>query len=469
MRSRSRGAPSLAAALVVVCWLQVGCDDDGGSGPCSGVTCSGRGSCVARGSAAYCVCESGHHPVGLACEPNDPGDPCLGVECGGHGACVVEDDLPRCDCDPGFVPDSSGLLCLGGDLCVPTAPGSGEELAGTRGAEPRVLDLAWSGSTLGVAWIEWGTHFHAFRVVDPAGATVGDEVELGWPAVSSRVAWNGEEWAVIILWGPSDSIERDIVLRRFDRDGSPLGETVLENDSNVGTPQLVWTGEHFLAAWGLRIGGVMQVFAQAVDRAGTPLGEEPARLTSCLENCGPVHIVWTGSSAVLAYFEGSQGRNGLQMLVLDDTARIVAEPIRLSEDADSAGVSLALTRGHLGVVFREHPIPGSDTTRVEVRTLDLESGAVVGQAAFPDTVNGALAAANGVFVLPLFEADEWRLVMFDGAVESAGDDVPIEAEGATASPRLVLADGWWGLISPQLVDETTHALVFERLDCAAAE
>jgi hypothetical protein len=80
--------------------------------PCSGVTCSFHGFCVTDGISPYCACDSGFHPVGLACAANNPDDPCDGVDCSSHGACRVDAGFPVCDCDPGYAPDPSRLHCL---------------------------------------------------------------------------------------------------------------------------------------------------------------------------------------------------------------------------------------------------------------------------------------------------------------------------------------------------------------------
>ena len=54
--------------------------DAGGSpDPCSGVTCSGHGSCKVSGGAAQCVCDPGYHESGLTCAPDPAPTTCVGV------------------------------------------------------------------------------------------------------------------------------------------------------------------------------------------------------------------------------------------------------------------------------------------------------------------------------------------------------------------------------------------------------
>lgn len=98
--------------------------------PCSGVSCSGHGSClVANGDTPVCICDSGYHPEGLDCVENNPDEPCTGVDCSGHGTCaVLPDDTPTCICDEGYEPRTlncipvtdlcSGVTCSGHGHCV---------------------------------------------------------------------------------------------------------------------------------------------------------------------------------------------------------------------------------------------------------------------------------------------------------------------------------------------------------------
>jgi hypothetical protein len=330
----------------------------------------------------------------------------------------------------------------------------------------------WSGNGLGLAWADPSAPALTFRVMDPLGEAVGDDAALtAEPAGPAPIVWTGEEWAVIYArGGPCDPCIRDIVLRRFDQDGAPLGgEVVLDGGGDVGLPQLAWTGSGYVAVWDRRLNGVMQLLAQTLDPVGEPLDEHPVRLTSCLEHCLPLDMLWTGSRAVLAYIEGSQEWGLLRLLVLDAGARVVADPVTLSDDSSTLDVSLAWAGGRLGVAFPEKPIDGVEVSRVEVRFVALEGGAEVERVSMSDVSPGPLAAANGVFLLPLLEGEAWRLVLLDATGASVGDDVPLFGGGMSAAPRLAWADGWWALVYARLVDEITSEIVYDRLDCAGAE
>ncbi len=44
-------------------------------------------------------------------DEDPPSDPCTGVTCSSHGSCVALGDTPRCECDPGFVTSEGGRDC----------------------------------------------------------------------------------------------------------------------------------------------------------------------------------------------------------------------------------------------------------------------------------------------------------------------------------------------------------------------
>ena len=111
----------------------VGCGGPSRDDPCSGVSCSSRGFCVADQGQAYCACIAGFHPEGLACVVNDPVDPCRGVACSGHGSCRNLADGPSCACDPGYrLLEGDECAARECDLvCVPIPPPDGGEVGET--------------------------------------------------------------------------------------------------------------------------------------------------------------------------------------------------------------------------------------------------------------------------------------------------------------------------------------------------
>ena len=80
------------------------------SNPCSGVTCSGHGTCFRTSSRALCNCDDGYHAEGLECVENDSSNPCNGVHCGSHGECAANQGAPTCRCDVGYM--NEGTQCV---------------------------------------------------------------------------------------------------------------------------------------------------------------------------------------------------------------------------------------------------------------------------------------------------------------------------------------------------------------------
>ncbi len=66
--------------------------------PCSGVDCSGHGTCRVSAGQASCACDPGYHADGLTCVPDDP---CANVTCGQNAHC----ESGSCVCDEGYEGD----------------------------------------------------------------------------------------------------------------------------------------------------------------------------------------------------------------------------------------------------------------------------------------------------------------------------------------------------------------------------
>ncbi|MDI7266708.1 MAG: hypothetical protein QME96_01785, partial [Myxococcota bacterium] len=122
---------------ILVTPAALGCSgSDSSTDPCSGVRCSGHGSCFVESGAPYCACDRGYHPVALACVENDGTNPCNGVDCNEHGTCIGDAGYPTCDCEPGFAsPPETDLLCFStaaadADADVPITCGDGTLQAG---------------------------------------------------------------------------------------------------------------------------------------------------------------------------------------------------------------------------------------------------------------------------------------------------------------------------------------------------
>ena len=99
--------------------------DAGDEDPCSGIDCSGHGTC----SGGTCNCDIGYAgadcdqcDVGYIGYPNCQPDPCAGITCSYHGVCSGG----VCTCDTGYAGDNCENCAAGyhrdGDECVPDWP-----------------------------------------------------------------------------------------------------------------------------------------------------------------------------------------------------------------------------------------------------------------------------------------------------------------------------------------------------------
>jgi hypothetical protein len=79
------------------------------SASCSGVTCSGHGTCNMVSGVAVCVCDSGYLANGTQCTAISATS-CDGQDCSGHGTCVMSGGNAVCDCDDGY--QATGLTCV---------------------------------------------------------------------------------------------------------------------------------------------------------------------------------------------------------------------------------------------------------------------------------------------------------------------------------------------------------------------
>lgn len=120
--------------------------EDGGTGVCANVTCSGHGHCVEDDSSGTpkpkCVCDEGYESQGVSCVPAPPDagvvmdagvtldagtGPCAGIDCSGHGRCIPWPSGPICACDKGYTPSNrkgldcvpTNTVCKGGPLNPP--------------------------------------------------------------------------------------------------------------------------------------------------------------------------------------------------------------------------------------------------------------------------------------------------------------------------------------------------------------
>ena len=62
---------------------------------CANATCSDLGFCLVNDDTPECFCPSGYHSEFPDCVENNSASPCTGVECSGNGTCSVVDILNK--------------------------------------------------------------------------------------------------------------------------------------------------------------------------------------------------------------------------------------------------------------------------------------------------------------------------------------------------------------------------------------
>jgi hypothetical protein len=121
--------------------------------------------------------------------------------------------------------------------------------------------LAWTGSELGISWLQWEDNICFFMAISGDGSTVHDPVTSSTYAYyhatySSDIAWSGTEiaiaWPDFRDYDSGESYERDdIYITRINPARDPL-ESIYHIQGGSGKsrhPSLVWTGSEYGIAW----------------------------------------------------------------------------------------------------------------------------------------------------------------------------------------------------------------------------
>lgn len=130
MEIAPRARPLVAVVSVLVV---AGCHEGSTSGPCSGVDCSGHGTCVEEGSSGSCVCHEGYEEQGLDCvlaEADGDADSDADTD-GGSDADAETGGTVR---DVEFCDRLAEVLCEARLACCTAAVEDGETRASCRAA-----------------------------------------------------------------------------------------------------------------------------------------------------------------------------------------------------------------------------------------------------------------------------------------------------------------------------------------------
>jgi hypothetical protein len=296
--------------------------------------------------------------------------------------------------------DSQGNK-LGGDVRVTSTPGISE-----------TPDLAWASSELGMVWSDQrdGNSEIYFVRLDPAGTKLGAEVRVtSNPARSefpSLVQFNN---GYAVAWNDTRDGTFQIYLARLQYDGTKIG---VETRVSTGTalsasPSLAASSSGFGVAWhDLRDPGGLQIYFARLDPTGARIGNDvrlsalglaggepsvassgggygivwsstpgsggeaqwvsvnaggtvsgnPVALTSTGNTAGSPALVARDMGYAIAWPDGRDGDNEINVAELDLNGTIVGTEIRVSNDAiASVGPSLARTPLGYGVAWTSDP------------------------------------------------------------------------------------------------------------------
>jgi hypothetical protein len=116
------------------------------------------------------------------------------------------------------------------------------------GAAPAALRLAAGGDTALVLWERGGTRLAASGPLDPDGIQLFRRA----PRQGEPSAVAGPPGEALVAWGDDRRyVDGEVMFRRVDADGAPLGPTAaIPSSRRSGYPTLGWNGDRYLLAWG---------------------------------------------------------------------------------------------------------------------------------------------------------------------------------------------------------------------------
>jgi len=223
--------------------------------------------------------------------------------------------------------------------------------------------LAWTGSTLGAAWMDGrdGNEEIYFRPVAPAARTLGPEVRLtdsaNWD-YQPQLVWNGSNFG--LLWMHERKEKRDVYFIRLSESGGKIGSPVrIVNQAMIEKPtRLAWTGRGYGAVWTDYRPGNPEIFFSPLSASGQPAGS-PVRVTEGQGMSEPGALLWTGSSFALVYLDSRDGAKQVYFTRLAETgARLGPEQKLSTAPGDCTTPALAWNGNALAAVWTQ-PQSGS--------------------------------------------------------------------------------------------------------------
>lgn len=292
--------------------------------------------------------------------------------------------------DPNFSMTRGGIIWTGSDAGIlwqdgrdgpcPDMPGptfcnyeayfkrvnvSGEELSSDERLSHNEAECwpeggVWTGSEYGITWT-CGNFFESqafFGRVGGDGSPEGDEIALSGLAGglrSSSLAWTGSEFGVLYTEGGGEYWDGEVMFQRFSPAGAALGDSTVVAAGE--TPQLLWRGSEFAAAW--RGHGETDEIRIRLARL-TPDGGSLVELASLgSTNARRPMFSWTGSEYWVTWTDsGVPPPPGIVRRILiarvSEVGELVSEEHFTSDDGDFGIHYLNWSGSEMGLVWYEY-------------------------------------------------------------------------------------------------------------------
>ena len=314
--------------------------------------------------------------------------------------------------------------------------------------------LAWTGKSLGLAWMDGrdGNEEIYFRLVNPATRKLGPEVRLtdsaNWD-YQPQLVWTGAEFG--LLWVHERKEKRDLLFVRLSDSGAKLGAPIriLNQGMIEKATRLAWTGRRYGVVWSDYRPGNAELFFRPLDPFGQPSGAE-ARVSEGAGLSEPGALLWTGSNFALAYLDRREGSLQVYFVRLAESGGRLGPEQRLSSGgSDCTLPSLAWNGSALAAVWTErqgihHQVmaaiiesAGEDTRAPSVLTTDSS-----------DKIQAAVAVGASGFGISFWARSGTNRVLHFLSLPTAGS--PAASARPLTPPRRAEADLQASSVCPAL-------------------
>jgi hypothetical protein len=370
------------------------------------------------------------------------------VGCAGGDDCDDDD----ADVHPGALEvchDPVDVDCDG--LLSEAHPVSGDVRVTSDDAHSRTPCATWTGSELHVAWSDdrSGDYEIWLQAVQESGVGTGSAVRVTTSVGSSgepSLAWSGSTLG--LAWTDTRDGNEEIYLAVLDRAGARLGNdvrmSVTSNDSYA--PSIVWTGAGWSLAWvEYHALGVSDLVCASLSGDGTRLAPD-VMVESGPEAAFAPDLEWTGSEVGVAWADFRYGSAAVMVARLQpDGTRIGTDARVTTAGAVARDPALTWADGAWGVAWVDSRtgIPSLVFKAVSPAGADLCSEAVVSTSLGFGT-RPSLEWTGSEYGLAWTRGDV-SFVTISGSCSVLGARVTITEPAAYAeSARLVWADGFYG-------------------------